>query len=324
LRKRLRDLGERYILRYVIDRLEKLNGSLLSPGDDAVDMIPSNRIIFSSDMILESTDIPRGMGFRDAGYRAVTATTSDIAAKGGKPIAYLISLALPSKMLFDEFEELWRGIEEAARIYGGRIVGGDTNEGRELVIDVACLASAANPVPRVGMRPGDIVAVTGRFGAQAAGLHALLNNLRGEAVAEKVIGKFLRPKARVEEGVALAASGALTASMDSSDGLSETLHTLMDLNGYGFRIDDPPIDEDARRYAERFDVDLFDLVFHGGEEYELVVTVKPEMLEDALRSVKGVGGSLIPIGRVVEEKIIEVKWFGKYVVVERRGYEHFR
>jgi len=324
LRKRLRDLGERYILRYVIDRLEKLNGSLLSPGDDAVDMIPSNRIIFSSDMILESTDIPRGMGFRDAGYRAVTATTSDIAAKGGKPIAYLISLALPSKMLFDEFEELWRGIEEAARIYGGRIVGGDTNEGRELVIDVACLASAANPVPRVGMRPGDIVAVTGRFGAQAAGLHALLNNLRGEAVAEKVIGKFLRPKARVEEGVALAASGALTASMDSSDGLSETLHTLMDLNGYGFRIDDPPIDEDARRYAERFDVDLFDLVFHGGEEYELVVTVKPEMLEDALRSVKGVGGSLIPIGRVVEEKIIEVKWFGKYVAVERRGYEHFR
>ena len=203
-------------------------------------------------------------------------------------------------------------------------VGGDTNEGRELVIDVACLASAANPVPRVGMRPGDIVAVTGRFGAQAAGLHALLNNLRGEAVAEKVIGKFLRPKARVEEGVALAASGALTASMDSSDGLSETLHTLMDLNGYGFRIDDPPIDEDARRYAERFDVDLFDLVFHGGEEYELVVTVKPEMLEDALRSVKGVGGSLIPIGRVVEEKIIEVKWFGKYVAVERRGYEHFR
>ena len=324
MRKRLRDLGERYILRYVIDRLEKLNGSLLSPGDDAVDMIPSNRIIFSSDMILESTDIPRGMGFRDAGYRAVTATTSDIAAKGGKPIAYLISLALPSKMLFDEFEELWRGIEEAARIYGGRIVGGDTNEGRELVIDVACLASAANPVPRVGMRPGDIVAVTGRFGAQAAGLHALLNNLRGEAVAEKVIGKFLRPKARVEEGVALAASGALTASMDSSDGLSETLHTLMDLNGYGFRIDDPPIDEDARRYAERFDVDLFDLVFHGGEEYELVVTVKPEMLEDALRSVKGVGGSLIPIGRVVEEKIIEVKWFGKYVAVERRGYEHFR
>jgi len=324
LRKRLRDLGERYILRYVIDRLEKLNGSLLSPGDDAVDMIPSNRIIFSSDMILESTDIPRGMGFRDAGYRAVTATTSDIAAKGGKPIAYLISLALPSKMLFDEFEELWRGIEEAARIYGGRIVGGDTNEGRELVIDVACLASAANPVPRVGMRPGDIVAVTGRFGAQAAGLHALLNNLRGEAVAEKVIGKFLRPKARVEEGVALAASGALTVSMDSSDGLSETLHTLMDLNGYGFRIDDPPIDEDARRYAERFDVDLFDLVFHGGEEYELVVTVKPEMLEDALRSVKGVGGSLIPIGRVVEEKIIEVKWFGKYVAVERRGYEHFR
>ena len=324
MRRRLGDLGERYILEYVIGRLKQLNGSLLPPGDDTVDMILNDRIIFSSDMFLESTDIPPGMSFRDAGYRAVTATTSDIAAKGGKPIAYLISLALPSKMFFDEFEELWSGIEEAARIYGGKVVGGDTNEGRELVIDVMCLARAVNPVPRIGMRPGDIVAVTGRFGAQAAGLHALLNNLRGEAVAEKVIKKFLRPRARVEEGIALAMSGALTASMDSSDGLSETLHTLMDLNGYGFRIDDPPIDDDARKYAERFGIDLFDLVFHGGEEYELIVTVKPKILEDALRSVKSVGGSLIPIGRVIEEKIIEAKWFGKCVTVERRGYEHFR
>ena len=320
----LGDLGERYILKYVIDRLEQLNGSLLPPGDDTVDMILSNRIIFSSDMLLESTDIPPGMSFRDVGYKAVTATTSDIAAKGGKPIAYLISLALPSKMLFDEFEELWNGIEEAAKGYGGKIVGGDTNEGKELVIDVICLAEAMNPVPRIGMRPGDIVAVTGRFGAQAAGLHALLNNFRGEAVAEKVIKKFLRPRARVEEGIALAMSSALTASMDSSDGLSETLHTLMDLNGYGFRIDDPPIDDDARRYAERFDVDLFDLVFHGGEEYELVVTVKPKMFKDALKSVQSVGGSLIPIGRVIEEKTIEVKWFGEYITLERRGYEHFR
>ena len=322
--KSLGELGEKPILRYVIDRLEQLNGSLLPPGDDAVDMISSNRIIFSSDMLLESTDVPPGMSFRDIGYKAVTATTSDIAAKGGKPIAYLISLALPSSMLFNEFEELWKGLEEASKCYGGKIVGGDTNEGKELVIDVICLAEAMNPTPRIGMRPGDIVAVTGRFGAQAAGLHALLNNLRGETVAEKVIKKFLRPKARVHEGIALARSGALTASMDSSDGLSETLYTLMDLNGYGFRIDNPPIDEDARRYSERFDVNLFDLVFYGGEEYELVITIKPKMLEDALKSVKSVGGRLIPIGRVVEEKMIEVKWFGEYLVVERKGYEHFK
>jgi len=322
--KSLGELGEKPILRYVIDRLEQLNGSLLPPGDDAVDMILSNRIIFSSDMLLESTDVPPGMSFRDIGYKAVTATTSDIAAKGGKPIAYLISLALPSSMLFNEFEELWKGLEEASKCYGGKIVGGDTNEGKELVIDVICLAEAMNPTPRIGMRPGDIVAVTGRFGAQAAGLHALLNNLRGETVAEKVIKKFLRPKARVHEGIALARSGALTASMDSSDGLSETLYTLMDLNGYGFRIDNPPIDEDARRYSERFDVNLFDLVFYGGEEYELVITIKPKMLEDALKSVKSVGGRLIPIGRVVEEKMIEVKWFGEYLVVERKGYEHFK
>lgn len=317
----LRELGERWILQYVARRLNGLPGALLPPGDDAADMPFDGRLIISSDMMLQSTDIPQGMRFRDVGYKAVTAATSDAAAKGAKPLAYLISLALPPETTEEEFKELWRGFEEAVKLYGGGLAGGDTNMGGEVIIDVSCIASGENPVSRAGARPGDLLAVTGMFGAQAAGLHALLKGKN----AESVVKRFLRPVARVKEGVALAESNAVSASMDSSDGLSETLHSLAEASCVGFLVEKPPVDELAREYAEENGLNLFDLVFNGGEEYELVVTIKPLMLEEAVKAVEEVGGRLEIIGRATEDvETVKAVWEGRIVDVPRRGYQHFK
>ena len=319
----LRELGERWVLRYVARRLEGLPGALLPPGDDAADMLFEGRLVLSSDMMLESTDIPKGMGFRDVGYKAVTAATSDAAAKGAKPLAYLISLALPPETTEEEFKELWRGFEDAVKLYGGRLAGGDTNMGGEIIIDVSCIASSENPVSRAGAKPGDLLAVTGMFGAQAAGLHALLTENRGRN-AETVVKRFLRPVARVKEGAALTRSNAVSASMDSSDGLSETLYSLAEASRVGFLVEKPPVDEAAREYAEENGLNLFDLVFNGGEEYELVVTVKPSMLEEAVEAVEKVGGRLEVIGRATEDiETVKAIWEGRVVEVPRRGYQHF-
>lgn len=304
-------------------RVGRLKEASLPVGDDAVDFTPPRKLMASIDMMVQSTDIPEGMSWRDAGYRAVTGATSDIAAKGGKPMAYLISLALPSQLTRGEFEELWRGIEEAAELYGGVIVGGDTNQGGQVIIDVACLAEAPKkPIPRSGARPGDILAVTGLFGAQAAGLHALLNRVRGE-VSEEAVRRMLRPRARVEEGVALAGSDA-SASIDSSDGLAESLYLLGDASGVGFRVEEPPVDPLARRYSEEYGVDLFNLVFHGGEEYELVVTVRPEGWKETVRAVEEAGGRLIRIGCATDDVgVVEARWNDRWVKVPRKGYMHF-
>jgi len=119
--KKLRDLGERELVSWIIKRLDECDGASLPPGDDAVDMLFKGRLLMTCDMLAESTDIPPGVKLENVGFKAITAATSDIAAKGGRPIAYLISLMLPLDMLFDDFQRLWLGFEEAARLYGEKL-----------------------------------------------------------------------------------------------------------------------------------------------------------------------------------------------------------
>ena len=323
--KRLRDVGERGLIEWIVRRIEECEGASLPPGDDAADMLFRGRLLVACDMLAESTDIPAEMRLEDVGFKAISSVTSDIAAKGGKPLAYLISLMLPPKMPLESFQKLWMGFEEAARLYDGRIIGGDLNSGNEIVIDVICLGRAERTFSRLGARPGDILATTGEFGDQAAGLHALLNKLKLESdpLLSRVVKKFSRPIARVKEALELAKTPAITSSIDSSDGLAESLHELARLNNVGFIVEKPPIGADARRYSEKFGANLFDLVFYGGEEYELVLTIRPDFLEEAVKAVKRAGGRLFVSGRVVEESGIRVRWDEKWVKLEEKGYRHF-
>ncbi len=320
--RKLKDVGERWIVNYINSTLKRLPETVLPIGDDAVDLTASGKLLLSVDMMVQCTDIPDGMSWRDVGYRAVTGTTSDIASKGGEPIAYLTSLALPPEMDVEDFKELWRGIMEAVEIYQGVVIGGDTNTGTQVIIDVVCIAKASGrTIPRSGAKPGDIVAVTGLFGAHAAGLHALLNKI-DNPIRDRVVERMIRPIARVKEGRILASFAS--ASIDSSDGLAESLYLLSEASNIGFRIDNPPIDPLAVEYAEKTGVELFDLIFYGGEEYELVVTIPKEQWTTAYREVEKSGGKLIEIGYVINEpKVIEVFWNNEYTRLSRRGYLHF-
>ncbi len=322
--KRLRDLGEKELISWIVRRLDECEGASLPPGDDAADMLFEGRLLVSCDMLAASTDIPRGMDLKDVGFKAITSATSDIAAKGGKPIAYLISLILPADMTLNDFQRLWEGFEEAAKLYEGKIIGGDLNSGDEIIIDVICLGRAERTISRLGARPGDLLAVTGEFGSQAAGLHALLNELGGEPVSDKVIEAFSRPIARVKEALRLAEMGAVTSSIDSSDGLAESLYELSRLNDVGFAIERPPISRYAEEYARKFGLELFDLVFYGGEEYELVLTLRPKMASQAVEAVESIGGKLLIIGRVTEGQSIRVRWLDGWRSLEARGYQHFK
>lgn len=318
----LKEVGEKWVVDYINSTLKKLPGTFLPVGDDAVDFACSGRLLVSVDMMVQATDVPAGMKWRDVGYRAITSTTSDIASKGGRPLVYLTSLALPPDMKIEDFKELWTGILEAVELYGGAIVGGDTNAGDQVIIDVVCIAEASERIiPRSGARPGDIVAVTGLFGVEAAGLHALINNVR-KPVSSKVVERMVRPVARIREGRIL--SKYASASIDSSDGLAESLHLLSEASGVGFRIDNPPIDPLASEYSREVGVDLFDLVFYGGEEYELVVTIPREFWRRAIVEVEEAGGKLFEIGYVIDEPgVVEVFWENRYTRLSKRGYLHF-
>jgi thiamine-monophosphate kinase len=178
---------------------------------------------------------------------------------------------------------------------------------------------------RSGAKAGDVVAVTGFFGKPAAGLRILSGEcLVKQEFCELLLDSVLTPRARLKEGLALAASGTISSSIDSSDGLAWSLHELGTMSNVGFLIDRVPVAEEAKQFAENCGVDVFELVLHGGEEYELVVTVKPELWQEAEAAAESVGGRLLPIGKVTQEKRVFLEQNDEKRIIEPRGWEHFK
>src|SRR5947209_7222214 len=138
----------------------------------AFPMSQGRLVVLKTDMLVGSTDVPPGMTLRQAARKAVVATVSDFAAKGVRPKALLVSLGLTSPVRRTMVVELGQGLSQGAREYGCRIIGGDTSESNDLIIDCIGfgLAKFQSILRRDGARPGDIIAVTGDFGKTSAGL----------------------------------------------------------------------------------------------------------------------------------------------------------
>lgn len=132
------------------------------------------------------------------------------------------------------------------------------------------------------------------------------------------------PKARLKEGIALSKTQAVTASIDSSDGLVWSLSEIARASNVGFIIDHVPIAEEAEEFAKKHNLNPTELALYGGEEYELVLTVKPTRWEEAEKAVKQVNGELIKIGTVTKEQKIVLKTREKKIQLEPRGWEHFK
>ncbi len=319
---KISEIGETELLKFIIGRISKIENSKLNPGDDAFDFIADKRIVCSGDTLVEHTDIPPGMTFRLAGRKAIVAVISDLASKGATPRYIVTELGLRREMYIREFEELWAGLEDACHEYGVKIVGGDTNEANELVISVFGIGFSDNPIPRTGAKPGDIVAVTGLFGATYTGLHALFNQVADKRW-EKLRESVLRPRAKLYEGIEFSKSGVVTSSIDSSDGLAASLQQLSQASNVGFMIENLPIDPLAAEYAKEFGLDVFDVVMFGGEEYELIITLPESAIEELSHRILKLGSQLIPIGRVTEKTEIKVCWKGEEKKIIGGGWEHF-
>ncbi|MBS7654250.1 MAG: thiamine-phosphate kinase [Candidatus Bathyarchaeia archaeon] len=327
--KTVKDLGERKVIETILELLDSMPNMPIPFGDDAsaIQIDEEKLIVVKVDMLVAKTDVPQGMSMRQAARKAIVMNVSDFAAKGAKPIAALVSLGLPSDLTEEEVRQIGLGLNDGAREYEIYVIGGDTNESSDLIIDCALvgICKKMNLMMRSGARPGDIVAVTGYFGKTSSGLKILLNGLfPPEELRHPLVKSVLMPKARLREGLALAEIGAVTSSIDSSDGLAWSLHELSKASGVGFIIENIPVAPEVQAFAEKYALDPVDLSLYGGEEYELVVTIKPELWDKANEVLRRFKTPLIKIGKVIEEKKIKVRINGETKVVERRGWEHFK
>ncbi len=328
-------LGERDIIKIITSRLSKYKGKSIYRLYDDVDLVRLGdlSVALKCDMLVQSTDVPKQMRLWQVARKSIVACVSDMASKGIKPLYALISLALPSSISKKDVYSLAYGFKRAEKEFGIKIVGGDTNEGKELVIDCCMIGlcskgkygSSCCYVKRYGAKHGDAIIVSGPFGYTKAGLLLLMHEDRFKAsrrFKSMAVNSVLLPEPRLKFGLALARYA--TSSMDSSDGLALTLHTMSRLSNKRFIIEGLPTTKDVKRFAEDNMLDLKDLVLHAGEEYEIVATVRADMVDKVLRLARDNGCNAIAIGKVEYGSGVFLKEGDKLVEIEERGWEHLK
>ena len=323
------DLGERKLIKLMQSHLSVMPNLPVPFGDDvsAVNIGSGRVAVLKTDMLIGKTDVPRGMSLWQAARKAVVMNISDFAAKGVEPTAMLVSIGLPRNFIQKDVEEIARGLNTGAQEYNAYVIGGDTSEASDLIIAISLFGTAKRKelVLRSGAKAGDIVAVTGFFGKTAAGLRLLSNGFAAsKGLREVLLRSVCMPNARLCEGLSLRRSGTLSASIDSSDGLAWSLHELARMSGVGFVIDYVPIADEVHRFAKFNGLDPLNLALYGGEEYELVVTVKPKRWADAEMAIKSVGGRLLPIGKATQDREVLLNVNGEKSSIAYRGWEHFK
>ena len=323
------DLGERKLIKLMQSHLSVMPNLPVPFGDDvsAVNIGSGRVAVLKTDMLIGKTDVPRGMSLWQAARKAVVMNISDFAAKGVEPTAMLVSIGLPRNFIQKDVEEIARGLNTGAQEYDAYVIGGDTSEASDLIIAISLFGTAKRKelVLRSGAKAGDIVAVTGFFGKTAAGLRLLSNGCAAsKGLREVLLRSVCMPNARLCEGLSLRRSGTLSASIDSSDGLAWSLHELARMSGVGFVIDYVPIADEVHRFAKFNGLDPLNLALYGGEEYELVVTVKPKRWADAEMAIKSVGGRLLPIGKATQDREVLLNVNGEKSSIAYRGWEHFK
>lgn len=334
---KLSELGEFGLIELVSQDLCRGPSNVeMGIGDDtAVVRLPGNNwLLFTTDMMVEGIHFSLDYwSLRQAGAKAVVANVSDIAAMGGRPTQAVVSLALPPRLQVEDVQELYHGIRDAVCKYGLNVVGGDTVRNPErLVINVAMLGDvpACRAVYRCGARPGDLVFVTGSLGKSAAGLYVCQHPevLWPHEQASFVRQAHLEPVARLDIGVALAEGGWVTSMNDISDGLASEVHEICRASGVGCRIQQEavPVAAEVQIIADLAGVNSYEWALFGGEDFELVGTIHPDLLAGARQALGELAGDLSVIGEILpaEEGIILAGENGLEVSVAPGGYNHFR
>ena len=284
---------------------------LLGIGDDAavLQLVEPAQCVVTSDLLMDGTDfVLRECDPRRAGRKALAVNLSDLAAMAAKPVAAIVSLALPKSCALSLARELYHGILPLAKQYDTIIAGGDTNTwDGPLAISITAIGEVTDtpPLRRNGARSGDIVIVTGKLGGS-------------------ILGKHFDFTPRVNEALRLTRAYEIHAATDISDGLSLDLANITSESGCGAVLDlaSVPIAEAAHRLAEQTTQSPIDHALSDGEDFELILSVPPTEAE-RLCADRPLDIPLTAIGTYIEEPGL---WYedmqGGRVSLPPRGYRH--
>ncbi len=298
-------------------------GVSAGPGDDCAILrpAPGRELCVTTDTIREGVHFGRRFSPAEIGHKALAVNLSDLAAMGARPRWFLAAIELPARGAPEFLDGLARGMAALARRHGCLLVGGNLCRGSGIAVTITALGDVptGGAIRRNGLRPGDLLLVTGTLGLAALGLKSLRRGpgQHRSAAAERA---QRAPQPRVAAG--LAVRGIATAGIDVSDGLSQDLGHLCAASGCG-----------AELWTERLPVagpvsrrrDWLSLCLSGGEDYELLLGVAPGDLGKLRRGLRACGTPATLIGQATARHGL---WLarGPDLDAERvapRGFRHF-
>jgi thiamine-monophosphate kinase len=338
--ERVIDIGEFGLIRRIGDLLNKegirSERVTLGIGDDTASFIPRSgyELLVTCDCTVEGRHyLPGKISPLDLGRRAMALNISDIGAMGGRPLYALISLGLRAEVFVQDVEEMYRGFLEELNPFGASIIGGNlTKSGNGMFIDITLIGEVeqGKGVRRSGARPGDVILVTGYPGQAAAGLQLLLRAPDDpQILGHPLVKIYTNPSHRAQVGEAIAKAGRATAMIDTSDGFLGDLGHICEESGVGAELfkERLPVSDDLRKAALMLHQDPYDLFMGDSDDYELVITCRPQDVAP-LRSVVSqcCPVLLTEAGRITDTagKIMLLLPDGDRSPVKRSGWDHFR
>lgn len=286
-------------------------------GDDcAVLPLGGEALVFTSDLLTEGVHFLRhATSARELGGKSLAVNLSDVAAMGARPVATLLSIALPPDASGVWAEEFMEGYRELSARFGTPLVGGDTTRS-ESGVTINVTAIGRSPLThlkrRRDARPGDALFVAGELGASGAGLRDLLAGHPDTPPARI----HRNPQPQVDEGIWLGARSEVHAMMDLSDGLASDLRHILDESDCGAEVE-------LERIPVAAGADLRTAAC-GGEDYKLLFTAAPtaaRQLEEEF--LARFGTPLHRIGRITERAGLTWLQAGSPVQLDWQGFTHY-
>lgn len=287
-------LGEFRLIDRLVEGFQIQNPSTLKgPGDDAAVLHTPKHQVVTTDLLIEGIHFDLSYcPLKHLGYKSVIVNLSDVFAMNARPKQILVSLALSNRFSVEALDELYAGVRAACEKYRVDLIGGDTTASpKGMVISVTAIGEAdpEKIVYRNGAREGDLLCVSGDLGAAYIGLQLLerekrifLENpniqpdLQGHAYT---VGRQLKPEARGDIIDLLEEVGVVPTSMiDVSDGLSSEILHICKQSQVGCQLEEEfvPIARETYDTALSFNIDPINCALSGGEDYELLFTIRPE------------------------------------------------
>ncbi|OUR93201.1 thiamine-phosphate kinase [Flavobacteriales bacterium 34_180_T64] len=291
----LSELGEFKLIEHLTKHLDiKLKSTVKGIGDDAAVIdIKEKNIVVTTDLLVENVHFDLSyMPIKHLGYKAIVVNLSDVYAMNAQATQVTVSIAVSNRFPLEALEELYAGIETAAKVYNVDVVGGDTTSSTTgLIISVTAIGEVEqnDVVYRNGAKPNDLLVVSGDLGAAYMGLQVLErekevfkvnpNNQPDLDAYTYIIERQLKPEAR-KDIVSLLKDLEVkpTSMIDISDGLSsEIIHLCTQSNvGCDLYENKIPLDPQVISTCEEFKIDSTTIALNGGEDYELLMTVPQE------------------------------------------------